>query len=61
MKLGLHKTARYYYYPGWHELSNVNEFTFNKKAYDALPVDLRRTLDHAVDGSLSSMAARNTT
>jgi TRAP-type mannitol/chloroaromatic compound transport system substrate-binding protein len=48
MKLGLHKTARYYYYPGWHELSNVNEFTFNKKAYDALPADLRRTLDHAV-------------
>jgi len=48
LKLGLHKTARYYYYPGWHELSNVNEFTFNKKAYDALPVDLRRTLDHAV-------------
>jgi TRAP-type mannitol/chloroaromatic compound transport system substrate-binding protein len=48
MKLGLHKTARYYYYPGWHELSNVNEFTFNKKAYEALPVDLRRMLDHAV-------------
>ena len=48
MKLGLHKTARYYYYPGWHELSNVNEFSFNKKAYETLPVDLRRTLDHAV-------------
>jgi TRAP-type mannitol/chloroaromatic compound transport system substrate-binding protein len=48
LKLNLHKTARYYYYPGWHELSNVNEFTFNKKAYEALPVDLRRTLDHAV-------------
>jgi TRAP-type mannitol/chloroaromatic compound transport system substrate-binding protein len=48
MKLGLHQTARYYYYPGWHELSNVNEFSFNKKAYEALPVDLRRTLDHAV-------------
>jgi TRAP-type mannitol/chloroaromatic compound transport system substrate-binding protein len=48
MKLGLHQTARYYYYPGWHELSNVNEFTFNKKAYEALPVDLRRILDHAV-------------
>ena len=48
MKLGLHQTARYYYYPGWHELSNVNEFTFNKKAYEALPVDLRRVLDHAV-------------
>ena len=47
MKLGLHKTARYYYYPGWHEPGTTNEFGFNKKAYDALPVDLRRTLDHA--------------
>jgi len=47
MKLGLHNTARYYYYPGWHEPGAMNEFGFNKKAYDALPVDLRRTLDHA--------------
>jgi len=47
MKLGLHKTARYYYYPGWHEPGDVTEFGFNKKAYEALPVDLRRTLDHA--------------
>jgi TRAP-type mannitol/chloroaromatic compound transport system substrate-binding protein len=47
MKLGLHQTARYYYYPGWHEPGSTNEFGFNKKAYDALPVDLRRTLDHA--------------
>jgi len=48
MKLGLHKTARYYYYPGWHEPGTVSEFGFNKKAYEALPADLRRTLDHAV-------------
>jgi len=48
MKLGLHNTARYYYYPGWHEPGTVSEFSFNKKAYEALPVDLRRTLDHAV-------------
>ena len=47
MKLGLHKTARYYYYPGWHEPGDVTEFGFNRKAYEALPVDLRRTLDHA--------------
>ena len=47
MKLNLHNTARYYYYPGWHEPGTTNEFSFNKKAYDALPVDLRRTLDHA--------------
>jgi TRAP-type mannitol/chloroaromatic compound transport system substrate-binding protein len=48
MKLGLHKAARYYYYPGWHEPGGMTEFSFNKKAYDTLPVDLRRTLDHAV-------------
>jgi TRAP-type mannitol/chloroaromatic compound transport system substrate-binding protein len=48
MKLGLQNTARYYYFPGWHEPGNMNEFGFNKKAYDALPVDLQRTLDHAV-------------
>jgi len=47
MTLGLHKTARYYYYPGWQDTGAMNEFTFNKKAYDALPVDVRRTLDHA--------------
>jgi TRAP-type mannitol/chloroaromatic compound transport system substrate-binding protein len=47
VKLGLHQTARYYYYPGWHEPGTTNEFSFNRKAYEALPVDLRRTLDHA--------------
>jgi TRAP-type mannitol/chloroaromatic compound transport system substrate-binding protein len=47
MKLGLHKTARYFHYPGWHEPGTTNEFGFNKKAYEALSVDLRRTLDHA--------------
>jgi TRAP-type mannitol/chloroaromatic compound transport system substrate-binding protein len=49
MKLGLHRTARYYYYPGWHEPGTVTGFGFNKKAYDALPTDLRRTLDHAAE------------
>jgi TRAP-type mannitol/chloroaromatic compound transport system substrate-binding protein len=47
MLLGLHNTARYYYYPGWHEPGSTNDFGFNKKAYEALPVDLRRMLDHA--------------
>jgi TRAP-type mannitol/chloroaromatic compound transport system substrate-binding protein len=47
MKLGLHNTARYYYYPGWHEPGTTQGFGFNKKAYEALPVDLQRTLDHA--------------
>jgi TRAP-type mannitol/chloroaromatic compound transport system substrate-binding protein len=47
MQINLHKTARYYYYPGWHEPGTTQDFGFNKKAYDALPIDLKRTLDHA--------------
>jgi TRAP-type mannitol/chloroaromatic compound transport system substrate-binding protein len=47
MKLGLHKTAPYYYYPGWHEPGTMQTFGFNRKAYEALPLDLRQTLDHA--------------
>ena len=47
MQIGLHKTARYYYYPGWHEPGTTLDFGFNKKAYEALPVHLQRTLDHA--------------
>ena len=47
MKLGLHNTARYYYYPGWQQPGTMTEFVFNRKAYEALPGDLRRILDHA--------------
>jgi len=47
MQINLHQTARYYYYPGWHEPGTTLDFGFNKKAYEALPVDLRRMLDHA--------------
>jgi TRAP-type mannitol/chloroaromatic compound transport system substrate-binding protein len=63
MQLGLHKTARYYYYPGWHEPGSTNEFGFNKKAYEALPLDLRRSLDHAAAAmqvqGLTSFHAKN--
>ena len=47
LKLGLQNTARYYYYPGWQEPGLMGEFGFNRKAYESLPADLRRTLDHA--------------
>ena len=49
IELGLHNSARYYYYPGWHEPGTVTEFSFNRKAYDGLPVDLRQLLDHAIE------------
>jgi TRAP-type mannitol/chloroaromatic compound transport system substrate-binding protein len=47
LKLGLQNIARYYYYPGWHEPGTVAEFGFNRKAYEALPADLKRILDLA--------------
>jgi TRAP-type mannitol/chloroaromatic compound transport system substrate-binding protein len=47
MLLGLHRSARYYYYPGWQDTSTTTEFCFNTKAYAALPADLRRMLHHA--------------
>jgi TRAP-type mannitol/chloroaromatic compound transport system substrate-binding protein len=63
LQLGLQNTARYYYYPGWHEPATTLEFAFNKKAYDSLPVDLRRILDHAVTAvsvyGLSEYEAKN--
>ena len=63
MKLGLQSTARYYYYPGWHEPGTTNEFVFNKKAYEGLPADLRRILDHAAAAAgvytLSEYAVKN--
>jgi TRAP-type mannitol/chloroaromatic compound transport system substrate-binding protein len=46
MKMGFHQTARYYYYPGWHEPGTTGEFVFNKKAYDGLPKEFQRILDY---------------
>ena len=65
MNLGLHRTARYYYYPGWHEPGTMSEFSFARKAYEALPVDLRHMLDHAAATlqvrGLSDFHAKNAT
>jgi TRAP-type mannitol/chloroaromatic compound transport system substrate-binding protein len=47
MKLGLHNAAKYYTWPGWHEPGTTGEFGFNKKAYDALPTDLKHIIDYA--------------
>jgi TRAP-type mannitol/chloroaromatic compound transport system substrate-binding protein len=45
--MGFYKVAKYYYYPGWHETGPFVEFVFNKKAYEALPVDFQAILDAA--------------
>jgi TRAP-type mannitol/chloroaromatic compound transport system substrate-binding protein len=63
LAFGLHKAAKYYYYPGWHEPGTVLECFINQKAYAALPKDLQAIVLNAckamnLDG-LSEFTARN--
>lgn len=46
-KLGLHKVARYYYYPGWHEMGSTLELIINKQAFNSLPADLQEIVRSA--------------
>lgn len=56
--LGLYKVAKYYYTPGWHEPGPVLDMFFNKAAYNALPVHIRKILDvAAADINIRTLAA----
>ncbi len=50
-KMGFHKVAKYYYYPGWHEPGTVLETFVNKKAFEALPKDLQEVVTTAAMAS----------
>ena len=41
LSLGLHKAAKYYYYPGWHEPGPLIECIVNAEAWNSLPEDLQ--------------------
>ncbi|VAW66457.1 TRAP transporter solute receptor, unknown substrate 6 [hydrothermal vent metagenome] len=41
LAFGLHKAAKYYYYPGWHEPGTTLEALINQKTLEALPEDLQ--------------------
>tara|TARA_Y100001960_G_C14749343_1_gene867536 strand:- start:478 stop:1560 length:1083 start_codon:yes stop_codon:yes gene_type:complete len=42
---GLHKAAKYYYYPGWHEPGPTLECIINRDVYNKLPNDLKHIID----------------
>jgi TRAP-type mannitol/chloroaromatic compound transport system substrate-binding protein len=46
-KMGFHKIAKYFYYPGWHEPGTVLELIFNKPTFEALPKHLQAILEAA--------------
>jgi TRAP-type mannitol/chloroaromatic compound transport system substrate-binding protein len=43
-KMGFHKIARYYYYPGWHEPGTTMETLVNQAKFESLPPDLQAIL-----------------
>ena len=63
LAFGLHRVAKYAYYPGWQEPGPTLEAVFNKTAFDALPEDLKAIVDACCaavnDEMLSEYTARN--
>jgi TRAP-type mannitol/chloroaromatic compound transport system substrate-binding protein len=45
LAFGLHRVAKYCYYPGWQEPGPTLECMIHKSAFDALPEDLRALVD----------------
>ena len=56
-KLGFHKVAPYYYYPGWWEGGLELDFFIHRKAYDALPADLKAIVNAAASLAHADMLA----
>ncbi len=63
LAFGLYKSAKYYYYPGWHEPSAVLDCFVNRSRFEALPADLQAIIEvscAAVDQLiLSEITAQN--
>ena len=57
---GLHKAARYYYYPGWQEPGPGLETIINKAAWDSLPPDLQAIVETTCQAITTDVAAEYT-
>ena len=57
---GLHKAARYYYYPGWHEPGPGLETMINKAAWASLPPDLQSIVETSCQAITTDMVAEYT-
>lgn len=60
LAFGLHRVAKYCYYPGWHEPGTTLECMVNKTAFEALPADLREIVDAACRVTNEDMLAEFT-
>ncbi len=63
LAFGLYKSAKYYYYPGWHEPATVLDSFINIKIWEKLPSDLKAIVEAAHTAVnqlvLSEFVARN--
>lgn len=57
MSYGLHKAAKYYYYPGWHEPGPGLETIIHKSAWASLPPDLQEIVRTSCQAITTDMAA----
>ena len=57
---GLHKAARYYYYPGWHEPGAGLETIVNKDAWNSLPPDLQAIIRVTCQAIVTDVTAEYT-
>lgn len=57
-KLGLHKVAKFYYYPGWNEGGAALGFQINAKAWDVLPEAYKAALQSATAEANTWMQAK---
>ena len=60
VSLGLHKAAKYYYYPGWQEPGPGLECIINKEAWNSLPADLQSLVEVTCQSITVDMAAEYT-
>lgn len=60
LAIGLHKAAKYYYTPGWHEPGTTLEALINKKAFITLPKQLQKAVKIACQAANQDMMAEFT-
>lgn len=57
---GLHKAAKYYYYPGWQEPGPGLECIVNADAWASLPDDLKSIVENTCEAIVTDMVAEYT-
>jgi TRAP-type mannitol/chloroaromatic compound transport system substrate-binding protein len=57
-KLGLHKVAKYYYYPGWWEGGAMLHLVINQAKWNELPKNYQAILFHACEAADNWMLAK---